>query len=91
MLGDYESRRRAMIYSLTSGNQCWNFRTINGDYEPSRNRVVVPERKGILDCLYRVLGINSSDGINSSESIPGLLKSLKIPSLIHGDGEASFF
>jgi hypothetical protein len=25
------------------------------------------------------------------DSIPGLLKSLKIPSLIHGDGEASFF
>ncbi len=46
---------------------CWNFRTIYGGSEPSRNRVVVPARQ--------------AGGIDSLESIPVLLKSLKIPSL----------
>ncbi len=26
-------------------NQCWNFSTIFGDKEPSRNRVIVPSRQ----------------------------------------------
>ncbi len=32
--------------NLLISDQCWNFRTIYGDYlEPSRNRVVVPARE----------------------------------------------
>jgi hypothetical protein len=28
-----------------AGNLCWNFKTIYGGWEPSRNRVVVPARQ----------------------------------------------
>ncbi len=42
-----------------------------GGQEPSRNRFVVPARQA-----------TQSSGINSLESIPGLHKSLKIPSLM---------
>ncbi len=48
--------------------QCWNFRTIYGGQEPSRNRIVVPARQA-----------TQAGGIDSLESIPGLLYSLKIP------------
>ncbi len=47
--------------------QCWDFRTICGGQESSRNRVVVPARQAA-----------KTGGINSLESIPRLLKSLKI-------------
>jgi hypothetical protein len=53
----------------SNGELCWNFRTIHRGEEPSRNRVVVPARHYI--CWRN----------DSLESIPGLLKSLKIPSL----------
>ncbi len=49
---------------------CWNFRTIFGGQEPSRNRDVVPARQA-----------TQAGGIDSLESIPGLLKKFKIPSL----------
>ncbi len=48
-----------------------NFRTIYRGYEPSRNRVVVLARQA-----------TKAGGINSLESNPRLLKSLKIPSLV---------
>ncbi len=48
----------------------WNFRTINGDQEPSRNRVVLPARQS-----------TQAGGIESLESIPGLHKSLHIRAL----------
>jgi hypothetical protein len=50
---------------------CWNFRTIYGAQEPSRNRVVVPGPPGYIGWRNRFHGA----------SIPGLLKSLKILSL----------
>ncbi len=37
-------------YKELKENQCWNFRTIYGGKEPSRNRVVAPTRQ------YLVLG-----------------------------------
>jgi hypothetical protein len=46
---------------------CWNFRTICGGVEPSRNRVVKPA------CQAPEVG-----GIEFLQSIPGLLKILKI-------------
>ncbi len=46
--------------------QCWNFETIYGGQEPSRNRVVIPARQA-----------TQPGGIDSWESILGLLKSLK--------------
>ncbi len=49
--------------------QCWNFRTTYGGQAPSRNWVVVSARQA-----------TQASGIDSMESIPGLLKSLKIPS-----------
>jgi hypothetical protein len=49
--------------------QRWNFRTIYGGKEPSRNRFV----------SYRPIKATQAGGIDSLESIPGLLKSLKIP------------
>jgi hypothetical protein len=56
--------------SIRQMNLCWNFRTIYGGYRSqlSRKRVAVPARQ-------------ATGGIDFLESIPGLLKSLKIPSL----------
>ncbi len=54
------------VEEIALASQSWNFQTIYGDQEPSRKRVVVPARQA----TYAV-------GINSLESIPGLLKSLK--------------
>jgi hypothetical protein len=50
--------------------QCWNFSTINGGQEPSRNMVVVQARQ-----------TTQPGGIGSLESILGLRKSLKIRAL----------
>ncbi len=44
-------------------NLCWNFRTIYGGKEQSRNRVVVPARKA-----------TQAGGNDSMESILGLLR-----------------
>jgi hypothetical protein len=52
---------------LFSSDQYWNFYTIYGGLELSRNRVVVPARQA-----------SQPSGISSLESILGLLKSLKI-------------
>ncbi len=49
---------------------CWNFRPICVSQVPSRNRIVAPARQP-----------TQAGRIDSLESIPGLLKSLKIPSL----------
>ena len=46
-----------------------SFKQSMGAWEPSRNRFVVPARQA-----------TEAGGIHSLESIPGLLKSLKIPS-----------
>jgi hypothetical protein len=59
-------RKDLTIYKF-GRNLCWNFRIIYGGYEPRRNRVVVPALKA-----------TKADGIDSLESIPGLLTSLKI-------------
>ncbi len=58
---------------------CWNFRTIYGGLEPSRNRAVVPALQPM-----------QPGGIDSLASIPGLLPSLKIPSLaVRYDNQAT--
>ncbi len=49
---------------------CWNFRTIYGGQEPSRNRVVVPARQ-----------VTQAGETDSLESVSGLIKSLNIPLL----------
>jgi hypothetical protein len=49
--------------------QSWNFKTFYGGWEPSRNRVIVLARHA------------RGGGIDALESIPGLLKSLKIRAL----------
>ncbi len=54
------------IPSCICNTLCQNFKTIYGDQEPSRNRVVVPTRK-----------TTQAGGIDSLEWIPGLLTSLK--------------
>jgi hypothetical protein len=46
---------------------CWNFKTIYGSSDPSRNRVVVPSRQA-----------TSAGGIDSVESIPGLLQKYRL-------------
>ncbi len=56
-------------------DQCWNFRTFYGGQEPSRNRVDEPARQA-----------TQAGGIDSLELIPGLLKSLKIPSQLTKTG-----
>jgi hypothetical protein len=54
---------RTLLSGLLAGafSLCWNFRTIYGSQEPSRNRFVVPVRE--------------AGGIDFWESIPGLLTS----------------
>ncbi len=47
-------------------SQCWNFKTIYEGQKPSRNKVVVPARQA-----------KQAGGIDSLESIPGLLKKIK--------------
>ncbi len=51
---------------LKGGHQCWIFRTIYGGQKPSRKRVVLPARQATY-----------AGKIDSLESIPVLLKSLK--------------
>ncbi len=57
--------------SLCKTILCWNFKTIYGGQEPSINSVVVPA------CQATQAG-----GSDSLESIPGLLKSFKIRTLL---------
>ncbi len=52
--------------------QCQNFRTIYGGQEPNRNRVAIAARQA-----------TQAGGIDSLESIPELLKSLKLPFLLY--------
>jgi hypothetical protein len=59
------------MYSLKKTDLGWNFRTIYRGQEPRRNRVDVPACRAA-----------EADKIDSLESIPRLLKSLKIPPLI---------
>ncbi len=54
--------------------QCWNFRTICGGQESSRNSVVIPARQA-----------PQAGGIDSFESIPRFIITLKIPSLVYED------
>ncbi len=54
--------------SIQGSKLCWNFWTIYGGQEPSRNRVLVPARQA-----------TKADGIDSLESISEHHRSLKIP------------
>ncbi len=58
-----EKKTVHVVFKYMSRSQCWNFKTI---YESqNRNRVVVPAREA-----------TQAGGINTLESIPGLLKKI---------------
>jgi hypothetical protein len=61
------NKKLDLLYFTLVPRQCWNFSTIYGEWEPSRNRVVVPASQA-----------TQPDRIGSLKSIPGPLKSLKI-------------
>jgi hypothetical protein len=68
----------------TKQDMCWNFGTIFGGLEPSKNRIVVPARKSpnfktFKEPKTRFQGINSASMYDNPIPTPILHRMFKIP------------